>query len=226
MESRETHQVVIQAISDYPEGYCPARSQPHQSKIGPEQNMNTVQLIPIIPRSGIYLSGHGHGDDRRFARLFKGTWLTLPLAARRKMLRHWRHDERRGIGGFWGTPTTSPTIELLSGWFPTESALWEAMDGLPEAEQPLAQTFGGGHTLRFWSRALDPMPDDLVRRLVAHELAHVHQFACGRSGADCEAFAEQLASCWGYPGGPIREWAAGRRRKKPCCLRGSRAIVN
>jgi hypothetical protein len=191
--------------------------------------MNTVQLISIIPRSGIYLSAHGHGDDRRFARLFKETWLSLPLLARRMMLRHW-HEERRGIGGFWGTPTTSPTIELLSGWFPTESSLWEAMDGMPEAEQPLAQVFGGGHTVRFWSTAVDDMPDDLARRLIAHELAHVHQFACGRSGVDCEADAEQLACSWGYPGGTIREWAAGgrsrrtdRRRKKPCRLRGGRA---
>jgi len=178
--------------------------------------MNTVQLIPIMPRSGIYLSAHGHGDDGRFARLFKETWLALPLSARRRLLRHWWHDKRRGIGGFWGTPTTtSPTIELLSGWFRTESALWEALDGMPDEEPPFAQTFGGGHTLRFWSTAVDQMPDDLVRRLIAHELAHVHQFACGRLRVDCEADAGQLACCWGYSGEPIREWA-DRRRKKPC----------
>lgn len=173
--------------------------------------MNAAKLIPIIPRSGLYLCGHGHGDDRRFARLFRETWVSLPLTARRRMLKHWREDERRGMRGFWcmGPTQAYPTIQLLFSWFRTESDLYAALDLMPEEEpQPFAQVFGGGHTLRFLAAAVDRMPDDVVRRLIAHELAHVHQFASGGLGADCEDDAERLAGAWGYSDQPIREWDA------------------
>lgn len=196
-----------------------------------------VQLIPILPRSGLYLPQFGYADDRRFARIFRETWLSLPLWARRRMLRHWREDSRRVIGDLMVTKATrgkapsecpvgsvqdarihtmiSPKIELLPGWYGSECVLNVRLCEARELMQPLGQVLWGGHVLRFWSEAVGRMPDDIVRRLIAHELAHVFQHAVGYEEHfgyipdhdECELHTEEMADFWGFNGEAIHRWA-------------------
>ena len=214
---------------------------------------STARLIPILPRSGLYLPQYGYGDDRRFARVFRDTWLALPLWARRRMLRHWREDQRRTSGliatratrgkpasyiNFFECPAgwmwndeihtmISPKIELVPYW----SGTTVYTDPVPVEirnpllpRQPLGQVLWGGHNLRFWSKATDRMPDDIVRRLIAHELAHVYQAAVGDEewcefdyapdSADRECHADGMADYWGFNGDAIDKWIANVKLTK------------
>src|SRR5690349_19554596 len=63
--------------------------------------------VPLLPRHGIYLTVDGHGDGRRFARIFLTVWKRLPLCDRRRILRHWR-----SLVDFRGNALPPPAVEL------------------------------------------------------------------------------------------------------------------
>jgi hypothetical protein len=69
-----------------------------------------------------------------------------------------------------------------------------------------------GHRIVFWSKIVAAYPDNLVRDLIAHELAHVYQWAlCGESEdydnplAD-EEDADWLMQRWGFDPDAINDW--------------------
>jgi hypothetical protein len=98
--------------------------------------------IPIQPSAGLWLLARGHGDDARFARLFRTAWLRVPPGCRRRMVAHWRradalvrhrigvprplrrgeHDPRPAPPGWpWPVAETwpilvTPRVELVYGW--------------------------------------------------------------------------------------------------------------
>jgi hypothetical protein len=58
-------------------------------------------FVAIVPHAGLWLRVHGHGNDERFARLFRATWFRIPVVYRRRMVDYWsRADDsfRRLVG--------------------------------------------------------------------------------------------------------------------------------
>ena len=81
-----------------------------------------------------------------------------------------------------------------------------------------------GLEIRFKSEFMDVLPDDAVRRVIAHELAHVYQWAQGRMEAmgmaardDIELDADEIADGWDIPSDGLdqwyeQQWQASRRK--------------
>jgi hypothetical protein len=118
--------------------------------------------FPIVPRAGLRLWAFD-GDGARTARLFAETWRGLPLWVRRRLLKHWRAERLRG------ERITYPRV-FLTATFPAPHS--------DAAVLELADTVGrwcpwdGG--LYLLAAIVDRMPEELVRALIAHELAHAY----------------------------------------------------
>lgn len=173
------------------------------------------RMVPILSRHkvGLWPSG-GDGDDARFARLFRETMQRLPLGPRRRILKHWRECSL-ALGGL------SPMIQL--GLWATEHFEKDDLTATTWAEVKHR-----GHHLCFFSRIVDRMPDELVRDLIAHELAHVWQeatfitgrcldtdktlIAIDRSGCEwlpgeLEEHADDLMESWGFNATAMDDWS-------------------
>jgi hypothetical protein len=171
--------------------------------------------LPILPRHHVYLRAVD-GDGPRFRSLFLETWRRISLGDRRRILRHWRADD-----SFAREIRRSPSIVLVATWD-------------EKKHNQSAGTRCLGHGLRFCSADIDEMPDDAVRDLIAHELAHVFQFALGmRYGPegpwgeqefvgvdgekwgdviDIEDGAAEIMSSWGFDPGSLDQWALSTGR--------------
>src|SRR5262245_37236747 len=68
------------------------------------------ELIPILPRSGVYLMPYDgrklgklgfdvQAEEKRFAALFRTVFRTMPTRARRSLLQHWRTGPDRWSAG-------------------------------------------------------------------------------------------------------------------------------
>jgi hypothetical protein len=150
------------------------------------------RLLPIVRSSDLRLLPRGYGGDARFAGIFHRAWRRIPLWARRRMTAHWRKPSwPRLLAGVPVRPVTpgapraslvSPRVELLYEW------TGGRLNALIEPGADLATCRGGGrheyafcacegHVLRFCAPHVDRMPDEVAMDLVAHELAHVVQYA-------------------------------------------------
>lgn len=113
------------------------------------------RFLPICPEDRLYLEALGHGDDARFAGLFRKVWRQIPEPVRERMLAFWKGHER--IPGVLGVAIA---LEFC------ESARTGGMAGVCE---PL------GNALTFFAPVVDRMPPQHVEALIAHALAHVLQ---------------------------------------------------
>ena len=113
------------------------------------------RFVPICPDDRLYLSVRGHGDDARFAGIFRDAWLNIPLEDRMQIIEYWRPHER--IPGVLGIRIM---MENLSSMRSREiTAVCELL----------------GTSLNFYSPVVDRLLPKHVAVLVAHELAHVYQ---------------------------------------------------
>jgi len=178
-------------------------AKPPFDAISPE---NAPEFLPIVPSSRLWLPRLGIGDDERFAFIFRDTWRRIPLRAKRLMVRHWRMSEPVwAIQGFW-----SPVIELAD--------YWEFSDRTVRHPKDAAACGRNGHSLYFYAPLVDAMPVVHVQELVAHELAHVVQFAIGeppsgdrtlpRGSDDAEMVADEIMEEWGYDPNAMDDWTA------------------
>lgn len=150
---------------------------------------------PLMPRHGAYLLDF-KSKGERFARLFRETWVRIPLYARRYILKHWKSDDVLRFAVRY-----SPSIELADTW-----------DGKKPGDAGWAHR--GGHSLRFARRRVEKMPDEVVCDLIAHELAHVFQWAIGEDLNSLDAFnieiiADEIMESWGFDAESIDRWAVG-----------------
>ena len=64
--------------------------------------------------------------------------------------------------------------------------------------------------MQFWTKIVAAFPDELVRDLIAHELAHVYQYAIGLDFGDdnygCEEDADWTLERWGFSATAIDDW--------------------
>lgn len=141
----------------------------------------------ILPRSGLYLRETNMIDGARFARLFGEVWRTLPLFARRRMLRYFRGGkllERVLTGG--PSPAILITAEPLDG---AGLGSWQQKRG----------------AFLFWCEAVNHLPDIHLRTLIAHELAHCVLSASG-ADTDDEVWVRELNIEWGYDEDALDNW--------------------
>ena len=132
---------------------------------------------PLIPSQGIALLANGC-DGHAFARLFRDSWRRIPLAARRQICSYWRK-----CGEVW------PRIELSDQW--------------ADCEYRHAHVTQSGRDLYFCASSFQILPARAAEWLIAHEVAHVYQKACGRkpggeNEAENEANADTIAKQWGF----------------------------
>jgi hypothetical protein len=171
----------------------------------------------LLPRHGVELFAPSGGGER-FAGLFKEVWRAIPIGPRRSILKHWR----KGLFG-------RPAIELLDDWSTSE---YRRTDGFREYVRSYAQVLnnGVGCQIRFRRKAVAKMPDDVVRAMIAHELAHCYQEGFGWDLAKdieddplsarffFEEYADDCAAEWGFDVNSLAQWVAthyvsGRQRK-------------
>jgi hypothetical protein len=177
-------------------------------------SLNAGTVLAIDRRQQVYLRPF-QGDGPRFVRLFRSTWRRLPLWARRRILGFW-HDADDAMANL---VLHSPHIELLDGWSKRQG---EGLRG------DVGCVSHGGHFLQFHAPVVDLMPEPLVCDLIAHELAHVHQDACGirlksvesdgtivyedaRGGVymagELEEEADATMVSWGFDDEAMDQWA-------------------
>jgi hypothetical protein len=160
-----------------------------------ERGLKAGHLQRLLHRHHVYLfAPSGYGE--RFAWLFVETWRRLPYVARRRVLRHWKTD----LGA---VTQLSPQIDLLPDW--------SGRGDEPGLGGAKAAVGGLGRQTAFWTRIIDAYPDELVRDLIAHELAHVFQWATGwdidQAGpCTCEQEAEVLVEAWGFSSTAMDDW--------------------
>jgi hypothetical protein len=131
-----------------------------QAKAGPIdlgdlKEYGSKRFVPISPSDRLYLTVLGHGEDVRFARIFRDAWSHIPEEHRDRMAGYWRSIER--IPGLLGISITLENLRSMRSR--KENAVCE-----PD-----------GTLLKFYAPVVDLMPPRHVRALVAHELAHVLQ---------------------------------------------------
>lgn len=160
----------------------------------------------IDPEHGLYLKAHGHGNERRFARLFREVWRQLPIQDRDSMLAHWANwspADEHGMGH------VSVSLENLSRL---------------RHDRAVGDCAGMGMELKFYARVVDQLPDPLVRYVIAHELAHVLQVSRGQQLSPptghplgdkvayltnpVEPEADSIARTWGFDGVGFDRWLA------------------
>ena len=199
-------------------------------------------LIPIVPRSGVYLTAFGHGDDKCFAGLFRNTWKRIPLWARRLMLKHWRDysdykplvcrsdmskytpSQLSGSVSLRSLPYISPRIELVHGWKEKDICNYGSIVGIYPGDRrkhcgPLAVVAGFGYLLRFHSDRFDEMPENVVQDVIDHELVHIIQTTYppgyfGDTHGAIEQHADEQITSWGFDPESDDEWSADMRYTK------------
>lgn len=154
----------------------------------------------LLPEHGHSLSARdGDGDGQTFAVVFRSVWNEIPLGTRTAILDYWKSQ------------TTSVLFELSNLWC--------------GAEGSFAKTEGAGTRLFFNAEAFLVFPKSAARWVVAHELAHVFQKACGkRPGGDNEDENERdanaIAKSWGFSNSSlviIRSWMSQGRTLNDAC---------
>jgi len=111
------------------------------------------------------LEGHDYGisthgrDGARFVGLFRRCWDAIPEVDRQTILDYWdRHERRRTV-----------SFELSNDW--------------GGSTQNHARVTEEGYRMRFNAESFSVMPEKPALFIIAHELAHVHGWASGKSHA-------------------------------------------
>ena len=120
-------------------------------------------------------------SNPRFDGMFVNVWKSLPLAARRRMLRYFRSS------------TPIPFVVALT-------------PQIDDDQHTLGIWKSGSRCFLFWSEAVERLPDTLLRTLIAHELAHCCIDAYGHSDNNDEEFARELSTTWGYDEEALDDW--------------------
>ncbi len=147
---------------------------------------NNSNMIKLLPDHDYKINCHHH-DGKQFVSIFRNTWKKIPYKVRRAILKYWRESNWPvgfELSNMWG-----------SGYDPKLSA----------------QVRHEGCLMKFRQSDFEVLPEKVAEFLIAHELAHVYQKACGRrpggeSEEENENHANHLASSWGFYTSLYYEW--------------------
>jgi hypothetical protein len=164
--------------------------------------LRSGELTPILPRHGVYLRSYSRRtrhQEPRFADLFAATFRRLPLEARRRILGWWRKN-RRSFNPF-APEIVLATREWMGKTRQERRGVWALVTKV-------------GTAMYFHAATVATTPDHVVCDLIAHELAHVYQWASGwRPTGDPaqdsldEEHANKLVVLWGFEVDTIDDWA-------------------
>jgi len=119
-----------------------------------------MRYLPISPVDHLYLDVFGHGNDARFADVFRDVWLTIPV------------KERKRMTGYWATHI------CITPWRGVRISLQNSSK--MRNSRTYAECGALGAVLEFYAPVVDRMPRKHVAALIAHELAHVLQASNGQ----------------------------------------------
>lgn len=177
----------------------------------------TSQTPPGRPSTVIeqllHLPGHTasfrvhDGDWQRFARLFLRVWNRLPPDATRKIREFWRSADLPRLPG---QIVDGGCVECASDGQVTASCRADQSRGR-HVEHSAGFVDLAGTVLVFNATHCDAMPEEVVEVLVAHELAHVWQFATDygnkeTSYDEIESHANGLVDSWGFDLTLLMKW--------------------
>jgi hypothetical protein len=149
-------------------------------------------VVRLVPRKPLYLLCFGARAEQCLVRPFRDTWQHIPTAPRRRMLDYWH-----GAVPWRGLP--APRIAVWPDW--------------PGRKNVAGECGCLGHELRFWEAVVETYTPSDLTLAIAHELAHVYQYASGRepgqrSKSSVEKEAWAIARSWGFPLPPARQEAS------------------
>jgi hypothetical protein len=140
-----------------------------------------MKQIALMPSSGLHLN-HYYCDEataRRFADVFRETWLQIPMADRRAMVKDWRDCKAEMVSTGINEATRATLAQMF---YPSISIDTFIQDQDARDEMPLGCFFRKyGRSIQFWSPAVEIMPDDVLSNLIAHELGHAYLKATGEA---------------------------------------------
>jgi hypothetical protein len=186
--------------------------------------------LPILPFHGINVFVDT-GDGARFVDLFKHTWARVPESARTDITEYWRRQDLASRLGV----VMPPLIAMFSDCPELELRPHRGRSG----RKAFACVTSAGFALYFRPSIVQAMGKDVVCTLIAHELAHVFDFAAQVSEALTRDPAADPLAClrrydslhdeidtagllsdWGFDDSLIRQWtiwAAQNHREKTRC---------
>ena len=113
----------------------------------------------------------------RLATLFHDVWHKLPEIDRKRMIEYWNGREQQGI---LADPVVAVTNKMVDN-------------------KALGATNMFGFMLRFWKTFVDKGFEAKVQDVIAHELAHVFDYATNGKDSDAsEEFADDTMRRWGF----------------------------
>lgn len=196
----------------------------------------TDRLIAIAETAKLFLTQWGHGDDYRFADLFQQAWNRIPSTRRFSLTMYWGHQGYAhglvcGTSHPGGPYSTSPRIELISGWtdrdaiIPPDDRRWN--------QGPAGEVFACGYLLRFCAPCVDLMPPDVVQDVIAQALARCWQYADSVvhgtrrrwDPAHLDQEADEMIRGWGFNPESAARWFAQGEEVLISFLRSRGAIM-
>jgi hypothetical protein len=148
-----------------------------------------ITVLDLTPSVHLQFRVKG-GDGDRFARLFQEVFSRLPDNDRGIILRHWAE-------------AVYLSLELSNSW--------------ADHAEKLGNSAACGWELQFNAEEVDLAPEDAVRCLIAHELAHVYQYASGINrtpGFEFESDAYERVKAWGFERRTWGNWEAKQQDKR------------
>lgn len=153
--------------------------------------------VPLLPRHGIVVEGV---SSPRFVRLFRKTWAMIPLAARRAILKHWRRRRPDGLALFLRHASPMQRAKIRAATRPSKRMNERRPTIRLSTRLRGAMVADLGHYVVFEAKFLDSLRPARACHVIAHELAHVYQYAIGTHDGmtydGAEADAERLAKAW------------------------------
>jgi hypothetical protein len=160
---------------------------------------DSKHVVKRTSQESIILSccGYREVNRERFTRLFQKVWSNIPRGDKLRMLRYWRSCPSI-------PPMPGTNAEVKRG-LPAHGLILtsEPSPDIAERDTPgIAICIRCGHRVEFWEPYIEALPDEHAECLIAHELAHVLQWADGYEfGEDLqtELDADECIECfWGY----------------------------
>jgi hypothetical protein len=156
------------------------------------QSWTPPPLIQPVPGAPLYLIKRGITDDERLARCIAATWQRVPEDARLAMTTRWLSSEKDANEGALGTGALR--IEALPHW-----------EGRTQA---MGMCLNRGRAIRLLSCFVDAAPDNHLKTIIAHELAHCFQDTADwvEPETTIEEDAIEIMADWGFRNADIHDW--------------------
>ncbi len=186
---------------------CLARfSRSHLFKSTMWKGPTILRPVPGVP---VDILGYGFADDQRVANLFANVWEGIARTERKQIVRYLQSkrfpQNIRHPTDITTFANRSLRIDVVPHW-PGRQTRLEGVNMLY------------GHAIRLWATVVNAMPDNALKSLIGHELAHTFQWASQPNHAltydkdRSEREAESIADSWGCGIATLEKWERSIKR--------------